>query len=355
MSKRATLADVAARAGLSKTAVSLVLNERPGSRLSAEAVQRIRDAARELNYRPNPAARSLRMGKTRTIGFVSDKVTITRFASAMIRGLLDVADEHDHGVLIAETGDHPKQLARALESMIDRQVDGIVFGSVGARLLNLPALPDHVRGVAVNCVGPTSRSVVLPSEHEAGYRMTRLLIEAGHAEGIGIIGNAPQAIATPQISVTIGSRFAGIHEALDEARAAPVAVADIEVWEPWHGYDAAKEVLGSGAPVTALLCLNDRVAFGAYQAAQERGLRIPDDISIASFDDDEIASYLRPGLTTARLDYQGMGRLAAELILLRDDSEGEHLVPMPVQLRESIATPSLDWQDLPTKPGRSAG
>ena len=107
MTKRPTLADVAARAGMSKTAVSLVLNDRPGSRLSADAVARIQAAARELNYRPNAQARSLRLGRTGTVGFISDDVTVTRFASAMIRGLLDVADERDQGVLIAETGHHP--------------------------------------------------------------------------------------------------------------------------------------------------------------------------------------------------------------------------------------------------------
>ena len=125
MTKRPTLADVAARAGMSKTAVSLVLNDRPGSRLSAEAVARIHEAARELNYRPNAQARSLRLGTTGTVGFISDDVTVTRFASAMIRGLLDAADERDRGVLIAETFNHPKQMRKAMEAMVDRQVDGL--------------------------------------------------------------------------------------------------------------------------------------------------------------------------------------------------------------------------------------
>ena len=107
----------------------MALNNRPGSRLSQDAVARIHAAARELNYRPNPAARSLRLGKSGTVGFISNEVTVTRFASAMIRGILDVADEQEKGVLIAETGDHPQQLERALDSMVDRQVDALIFGS----------------------------------------------------------------------------------------------------------------------------------------------------------------------------------------------------------------------------------
>ena len=91
MPKRVTLADVAEQAGVSPTAVSLVLNNRPGSRLSPDTADRIRQVADELGYRPNRAAQSLRLGKTRTIGLLSDDVTVTRYASAMIRGALDVA------------------------------------------------------------------------------------------------------------------------------------------------------------------------------------------------------------------------------------------------------------------------
>jgi LacI family transcriptional regulator len=336
VNKRPTLADVAERAGLSKTAVSLVLNNRPGSRLSEDAVARIHEAARELNYRPNPAARSLRLGRTGTIGFISDEVTVTRFASAMIRGLLDVGDEHDQGVLIAETGDHPKQLAKALESMVDRRVDGLVFGSLTARLLDLPELPPEMRAVTVNSMSASVPSAVLPAEDDAGYAVARQLLDAGHGGGIAIIGNAPKARRDPRISVTIGRRFDGIHRALDEAGATPVAVADFEIWEPWNGYDGTRAVLESGAPVTALLCLNDRVAFGAQQVLAEKGFRVPDDVSIASFDDDEIASYMRPALTTARLPYEEMGRRAMEIVLDEDAPPGERLVEMPLQVRGSI-------------------
>jgi LacI family transcriptional regulator len=334
--KRPTLADVAARAGLSKTAVSLVLNNRPGSRLSAEAVARIHEAASELNYRPNPAARSLRLGRTGTYGFISDDVTVTRYASAMIRGLLDVADEHDHGVLIAETGNHPKQLEKALTFMIDRQVDGIVFGVLAARHLDLPEVPESIRVVTANCVSPRTYAAVLPAEEEAGYRVARALLDAGHGDGIAIVGYAPRFIDDRQASATIGRRFTGIQRALDEAGVKPVARAEFEEWEPWNGYDGTVEVLDSGAPVTALLCLNDRVAFGAQQAMTEKGLRVPDDLSIASFDDEVLAAYMRPGITTARLPYEEMGRRAMELLIDPDAPRGEHFVDMPLQVRGSI-------------------
>jgi LacI family transcriptional regulator len=220
--------------------------------------------------------------------------------------------------------------------MVDRRVDGLVFGSLTARLLDLPELPPEMRAVTVNSMSASVPSAVLPAEDDAGYAVARQLLDAGHGGGIAIIGNAPKARRDPRISVTIGRRFDGIHRALDEAGATPVAVADFEIWEPWNGYDGTRAVLESGAPVTALLCLNDRVAFGAQQVLAEKGFRVPDDVSIASFDDDEIASYMRPALTTARLPYEEMGRRAMEIVLDEDAPPGERLVEMPLQVRGSI-------------------
>jgi LacI family transcriptional regulator len=304
-------------------------------------VERIHAAARELNYRPNPAARSLRMGKTNTVGFISDEVTVTRFASAMIRGLLDVADEHDHGVLIAETGHHPKQLEKALEFMIDRQVDGIVFGSMAARPIELPQLPEGMRAVTANATSPTAHSAVLPAENEAGYRVARLLLDAGHRAGIGIVGYAPRFIDDHLISATIGSRFAGIHRALDEAGVGPAATAEFEAWEPSNGYKGTKNIIESEAHLTALICLNDRIAFGAYQALTEHGANVPGDVSVASFDDDELASYLRPGLTTAKLPYEEMGRRAMAQLMDPDAPVGNQYIEMPIQARQSISGPRV--------------
>ena len=90
-----------------------------------------------------------------------------------------------------------------------------------------------------------------------------------------------------------------------------------------------------GQKINALLCLNDRLAFGAYQALAEAGLRIPEDVSVVSFDDDEIASYLRPGLTTIALPHDEMGRRAVESLLSPSEAEGM-LIPMPVIRRNSI-------------------
>lgn len=96
-----------------------------------------------------------------------------------------------------------------------------------------------------------------------------------------------------------------------------------------------QQLLASGQRPTGLICLNDRLAFGSYQAMAEHGLRVPDDISVVSFDDDVVASYLRPGLTTAAIPYEEMGRRAMEMLL--SDAEAEHLlVHMPLRVRDSV-------------------
>src|SRR3712207_305820 len=188
MTTRVTLAQVAERAGVSKTAVSLVLNDRPGSRLSKELADRVREAAAELNYRPNRAARSLRLGKTEIVGFISDDVTITRYASAMIRGALDVAQQHNHTVLIAETGSEPRRREEAVHAMLDRRPDGLIFGLMGAKRIDVPRATSGLPVVILNgSSSSASHPSVKPAEYAAGSQIADLVIQAGHRR-IAIVG-----------------------------------------------------------------------------------------------------------------------------------------------------------------------
>ncbi|MGO4533577.1 LacI family DNA-binding transcriptional regulator [Leifsonia sp. 2MCAF36] len=336
--KRVTIADVAAEAGLSKTAVSMILNDRPGTGLSVETAKRVRAIAHRLNYRPDPSARALRVGTAPTIGFVSDDVTLTRYATAMIRGILDVAEENDHTVLIAETGHHPERLSGALDAMLDRRVSGLVFGSMAAREVDLPALPPGLPVVMVNATTSVDYPVVLPDERTAGAAIAQLLIDGGHRR-IALIGRRYDEDLPPEVSVTISDRFAGLDGVMAANGLAWAWEEAFEWWAPEDGYQATKRALASGVPFTALVCLTDNVSFGAYQALQEAGVRIPQDVSIASFDDDEIATYLRPKLTTARLPYEEMGRRAMSLALSGTSEGGRHLVTMPIIRRGSVQSP----------------
>jgi LacI family transcriptional regulator len=328
---RVTLADVARRAGLSPTAASLILNNRPSTRLSEEAVQRVRRAAEELGYRPNAAARTLSTRTSRTLGFLSSDVATTRFAGALILGAMRRARELDHVLLIVETLDVEED--EGVATLLDRQVDGVLMAATRSHTVRVPTALDHTPVVLLNLTAGRGTTQVLPDERRAGHEVARALLAAGHRQGTALVGAPLAARRSRSVSVAVRRRLAGIADAFGDD--APVAEVGFEPWEPEAGYDAVTRLLRDGPAFTALLCLNDRLAIGAYQALQEAGVRIPGDVSVAAFDDDEAARFLRPRLTTAALPHEEMGRLAVDL-LLTPRPAAEHLVPLPLRERDSI-------------------
>jgi LacI family transcriptional regulator len=240
----------------------------------------VRAAAAELDYRPNPAAQVLRRGKTRTIGFISDEVTLTRHASGLIGGALEVSKANDHTMLIAETEGIEGGLARAFETMIDHRVDGILIGLLGARLIDLPSTSTGVPVVVLNGASSSGHANVLPDERAAGYAVAKRLVDAGHRR-IGVVGDLPREVINDlRQTATVALRFEGIAAAFAEAGIEPVRV-DIPEWQR--------------------------------------------------------AGRLVPGLTTARLPYQEIGALGASMLLGRH-ALGHELVTMPIIERDSLAT-----------------
>ncbi|MEV4539956.1 LacI family DNA-binding transcriptional regulator [Asanoa sp. NPDC049518] len=335
-SNRATLADVARLAGLSKAAASMVLNGREGTRLSPEAHQRVFAAAEELGYRPNVAARSLRTRKTSTIAFVSDIVASTRFAGGLIRGAIDAARERDHVLLITETQGDAGFERQAIDAMLDRGIDGVIYAAMATRGLHVPSA---LRAGPVVLLNATSLDepmpCVLPDDERAGRTVTTALIEKGHRDRIAVIGRNRLKEDEPEVSLAARARMDGIEHALSVAGATVLAEAYCSEWLPEHGYRATRSLLGKPTRPTAVICMNDRLAFGAYQALEEAGLSVPADVSVVSFDDDPIAAWLRPGLTTAALPHEQMGRRAVQLLLDREPT-GRAMVPMPLRRRRSI-------------------
>ncbi len=334
--KRVTLADVARLAGLSTTAASMILNGRPDTRLSQAAHDRVNAAAQTLGYRPNVAARGLRTDKTHTIGFISDLVATTRFASGLIQGALESAEAAGHVVLVLETAGDPSRETDAIEAVLDRQVDGIIFATMRARELFVPDLPVGTDVVMLNATNSVHTTSVLPDELEGGRAAIEILVRHGHREGIALIGQNDDVERDVFRSVTVSRRISGIRQAMRDNGLRFVAEESIWLWEPEAGYSATKAILQRGTNLKALVCMNDRIAFGAYQALAEAGLSVPGDVSVVSFDNDELATYLRPGLTTVGLPHAAMGRRAVEL-LLGERPAGEVLIEMPVIERKSIA------------------
>jgi LacI family transcriptional regulator len=334
--KRVTLADVARLAGLSSAAASMILTGRPDTRLSPEAHQRVHEAAAQLGYRPNIAARALRTDKTRTIAFISDYVATTRYASGLIRGALAAAEEAGHVMLLLETGGEPAREVQAIEAALDRQVDGIVFAAMRAREVFVPELPPTTRVVMLNGTSSRFATSVLPDEYEGGRTAVQLLHAAGITDDIALVGHNRLVEQGLFRSETVDRRIAGIYEAMESRGMAFVAEESCWEWEPQHGFELTRRILAAHPQTRGVLCLNDRLAFGAYQALAEAGRRIPDDVTVLGFDNDEIAAYMRPGLTTLALPHEEMGRRAVELLLGDAEPATTHLVEMPVIVRQSL-------------------
>jgi LacI family transcriptional regulator len=337
---RPTAADVGRLAGVSPTTVSFVLNDRQDQAISAATRERVLAAVRELGYRPNRAAQGLRTKRTATIGYITDEAAGDPFAGGAIAGAHDFARRHRSMLLVVHTNRDPRIRRSAIEDLLDRQVDAVLFAVVGTRRVTLPEIIVKLPAVLVNCFTVQSSlvsllPVVLPDEEAGGYAATRVLLEAGHREIALVLGKAG--------SWATRMRLRGIRRALLEAGLDPTRIplrngnfrAD-------SGYQLTRDLLAAGPAPTALLCGNDRMAYGAYLALGEAGLRIPDDVSVMGYDDQaDLAADLHPALSTIRLPYYEMGSWAAEQLFPRSAAPalGPTYVTGPVVHRDSVARP----------------
>lgn len=341
--RRPTLADVARKAGVSETAASFVMNGRTEMRLSAAVHDRVQQAAAELGYRPNILSRSLRFSTTRTIAFVSDSIATTPFAGELIHGATDAAHERGNLLFIAETEADPVLELELIEALLDRQVDGIIYASMYTREVTPPRALDGVPLVLLNAVASDGlSSAVIPDELEAGRSAANVILDAGLREGVYLVGGGPRFARAPKDSLAARERFFGISEAFERAGAKLSGAVELPEWEPENGYEATRNLLRKRRAPQALICFNDRVAVGAYQALEEAGRAIPTDVSIVSFDDDRMASWLRPQLTTLALPHYELGRTAIEMLFGNEtapviqETPRVQRVPMPVRTRDSV-------------------
>ncbi|NUT49081.1 MAG: LacI family DNA-binding transcriptional regulator [Saccharothrix sp.] len=347
--RRVTLADVAKVVGVSPTTVSLVLSGRGRDlRISEEMQRRVREAATEMEYRRNRVPGPRRAARTRTIEFVSDSVASSRLAGDMIKGALDAARRRGVVLFFGETEGDAGFERTLLETMRDYQVDGIIMASVYPRPVSVPAELATGPAVLLNVLPrePSPLPSVLPDEVQGGRAAARVLLDAGHRDGIHVIGAGPAGEDIPPGRITAFGRLTGIRQALAEVGARPASARPCRWWLPQYGFEATRDLLAQQRP-RALICLDDRLALGAYQALQDVGLSVPEDVSVVSFDDHPIASWLRPRLTTIALPHQDLGAKAVDLLL---DEAGQadsgrvpggrtHRVPMPVRVRDSVAPP----------------
>ena len=179
--KKATLTDVARRAGVSVTTASYILNGRSSQmRISAETARRVKAAMQDLDYRPNWSARTLRRSSTQTIGLISDFVASGAFSSQLLTGASAAARQCDHLLVIGETmGDRAAE-ELLIEEMVERQVDGIIYATLAASIVQVPEKLRHVRAVLLNCLDPErDLPAVLPDDLMGGRLAVEHLLAAG--------------------------------------------------------------------------------------------------------------------------------------------------------------------------------
>lgn len=333
-----TMQDVARAAEVSQATVSLVLNGVAGIRVSDQTRQRVIRAAEELGYRRTPRLRADdREGAV--IGLIIDDLNANPFASPLFEGAREAAWEHRCIVNIVTTRNLPSIESAAVEAMLRQPVIGIIYATLITREVEPPALDTAVPMALLNCYDRNGEyAAVVPDDIAGARTLTNSLLAAGH-QRIGHIAGESWLDAGRD-------RLLGYREAI-EARGLTFDPALVQNYGSalQAGYDGTHALLDLADPPTAIFCFNDRMAFGALSAIRERGLRVPEDVSIVGFDNDPFVTNLFPGgLTSAVLPHEEMARWAVEHILavrrrVRADKQ-KRLMDCSIIRRKSVARPN---------------
>lgn len=332
---RATLVDVAKRAGVSIATVSYVMNGRDG--VGAETRARVLEVANELGFRPNRLASGLRTGQTRVLGLVLADIT-NPFYPELAGGVIAAAADGGFEVFLSHNGADGSLDVEKVQALCDHRCAALIFTSLllsDEALLNEIVPPEVPVVQAVRRI-PGLQADFVGSEDRAGARdAARHLVELGHRDVAVLVG--------PLASSASAERAAGYREALADAGAEPEPERIVEcALTVESGYRGAQRLLAARSrPPSAVLCGNDLIALGAIDAIVDHGLAVPADVSVVGFDDIWFASSRLVRLTSVRQPRHEMGRAAVALALerLAEGARPPREIVMPHQLvvRETTA------------------
>jgi len=322
-----SLKELASHLGLSTATVSLVINRSPAAKSIPPATQeRVREAARELNYRPNLMARSLRQKRSFTVGVIVPEVS-EGYAALVLSGIEDYLLQEGYFYFVVShrhrsdlIGEYPALLQqRAVEGII--AVDTVLSEASG---LPLVAISGHreVPGVT-NIVLDHLLAAHLALEHLQKLGHTRIVLIKGQdfSSDTEIRWRALHTVAE-QLGITIHDGLTGQLESDSPS--------------PEVGYAVTRRIIGRNEPFTALFAFNDISAIGAIQALREFGKRVPEDVSVIGFDDIQSAGYQNPGLTTVRQPLRQMGVIAAETLLSRISAPHSAEYPAEIMVKPEL-------------------
>ena len=342
ITRRVTMTDIAREAGCSQATVSFVLNRAENIKISQQMRERVIEAARQLGYTapnfahviatPQPAMDTM-------IGFAVDQLATSPEAVVAIEGARQAAWNAGNIILVAQTLSDPEMEPRTIRALTGRGISALIYMAIFTREIEAPPFLSDlgIPVILLNCYTADHQfPSVVPSEIAGGHSSTRHLVEHGHRRIATITGEPWMQAAQDRLK---GSRRA-------------LATADIPFdaelvvegdWSASAGYSATVKLLALKDPPTAIFCQNDRTAIGCYEAIKEAGLRIPEDISVVGYDDEEISRHLHPRLTTSILPHRAMGQWAIEQLETPADASHKRYpitkLECPLVERDSVAAP----------------
>jgi LacI family transcriptional regulator len=328
-----TLMEVALRAGVSKATASRVLADSP-TPVDPETASRVRLAARDLNYLPNPHARALARSTSPSVGLLIHEIS-NPFFSEIASGVLAAAERHDRMVMICNTRRDPDQELRYVKEMRVMRAHALIIAGSGFTDSGYEALLEQELA-AYRAVGGRvallrrhpSGAVVIPDTSRGAHLVADHLLARGHTE-IGVVTGRPQLVA-------IQERLVAFRERLESA-GVELTSQHSGGFSREGGREATLTMLETHPNITAIFALNDLMAVGAIHAVHELGLRVPEDVSVVGFSDVPVASDTSPPLTTLRLPLREMGEVALETAL-SDEQATERTLVLGVELIDRGST-----------------
>ncbi len=309
--KRPTQADVAHLAHVSRATVSYVVNGLEENLVSAETRQRVLEAIEQLGYQPDAMAQSLRLGTTNTIGLLIPDMDNPHYWH-IAKGVEQEAQERDYDLLLISASLDMLREQHSIRALSRRRVDGLILilSFIDQDSEEIRQLTRQNRPLVLMDSESSMADTLSINDRDGTLEAIQHLLQLGH-ERIGFIyGVADKRLGS--------DRLKGYHSALQAA--------GIPIQGDWitycgtaleDGYEATCKLLSQTPRPTALLVINDLLALGALRAIADLGLRVPEDVSISSFDDINFAVYTNPRLTTVSVNASGLGQVAAQMIFNR--------------------------------------
>ena len=313
MPRSPTQADVAKLAGVSRSTVSFVLNDRQDRAIAitAETRKKVIDAAQRLGYAPNALARSLRSGQSYTIGVLIPNLFNLHYLE-ILAGIEEELTDQGYQIALVVTNFDPERERSCFHSLFQQRLDGLILMPTFWDLMpdELALLVDRGSPAVFIPAEDTGADWVAPDIGDGAGQLMDHLIAQGH-QRIGFINGVVRSRLTHIRQNIYRDKLESNGLTCDEdliCNCTPTMQ---------QGYEAAHKLLSLYHPPTAIWTINDHLAVGALRAIHTKGLRIPGDIALAGFDDSAIAAQLYPPLTSVRVPAHRLGRRAAQILLKR--------------------------------------